>query len=127
MPMTPDEALSELLAITRQLDDVAPTTRSERSSKPDAKSYGRRPRGCAVEPQPRQCPGELAHLRRRLAALDAETVKTPSWQAHLPARINDPDAPARLINRRIDELNEPQRQELEARIAELEAQLGETK
>ena len=127
MPMTPDEALHELLLISQQLAGLSPDDpqRVELESRREELRAAAREAALSSR-SPDNARSELEHLRRRLAALDAETVKTPSWQTHLPARINDPDAPARLINRRIDELNEPERQELEARIAELEAQLGET-
>lgn len=127
MPMTPDEALHELILISRQLAELRPDDPQRVELELRREELRAAAREAALSSRnPDNARNELAHLRRRLAALEAETVKTPSWQAHLPARINDPDAPARLINRRIDELNEPLRQELEARIAELEAQLGET-
>jgi hypothetical protein len=126
MPLTPDDVLRELLDITQRIDTSAPDDPNRvrlEARRTELRTAAREASLSARNPE--YVRGELAHLRRRLAALDGETVKTPSWQKHLPARINDPDAPARLINRRIDELNAPEREELEARIAELEAQLGE--
>jgi hypothetical protein len=126
MPMTPDEALNELLDIVGRLDVMAPDDpqRARLESRREELRIAAREAALSSR-NPANARAELAHLRRRLAALEAEAVKTPSWQRHLPARINDPDAPARLINRRIDELNEPERQDLVTRIRRLEAQLEE--
>lgn len=126
MAMTPDEALSELLTIGRDLDALAPgdPRRLELEARRERLRSAAR-KAAIAGGNPDNTRAELAHLRRRLAALDAETVKTPTWQKQLPAKLNDPDAPARLINRSIEEQNAPERSELEARIAELEDVLEE--
>jgi hypothetical protein len=124
--MTPDDVLEELLAIARRLDTMGPADPERlelEARRSELRSAAQKAALSARDPE--YLKSELRHLRRRLAALDAETVKTPSWQTHLPVRLNDPDAPARLINRQIDELNAPERGELESRISELESRLEE--
>lgn len=88
MPMTPDEALRELLLISPQLAEIAPDDprrvrlesglEEPRDPAREAALSSRKPDNARAEP---------AHLRWRLAALDADTVRTPTWQTHLPASI----------------------------------------
>ena len=127
--ITPDELLDELSAITARLEELPPES-PERSrlelQRDNLRETARRTADAARNLDSLRT--ELVHLRRRLAAFEADKVEVPDWQVALTRggrfSLTDPVADAARINDAMDAATALDRASIEARIADLEETLG---
>ncbi|MDX1384796.1 MAG: hypothetical protein R3190_14180 [Thermoanaerobaculia bacterium] len=68
---------------------------------------------------------EATHIRKRLAAFEAERVGIPRWQSATGGKLTDPRAAGHEINRKLDEATAAERASLQARLGEIEDVLAD--
>ncbi|MDJ0925619.1 MAG: hypothetical protein QNJ77_13760 [Acidimicrobiia bacterium] len=130
MDITPDEVLAELRAIGDQLDALAPDAPERDALEQRRRDLRDAAQATADASRSREhLASELKHLKKRLAAFDAEKINVPAWQIAMTSggrlTINDPAAHASKLNAALDEATALDREAIEARIEQLERALGE--
>jgi len=121
----PDDTLRELQQITDELATAAdddPRRQDLLERREELRRLARA--GHLAMADPAGLERELNHLRKRLATLERERVQIPKWQKQAGGYLTDPEAAGREINRKLDQINAPERATLEQRIAEIESTLG---
>ena len=124
--ITVDAALTELLDISRRLDDLSaddPTRRKLEARREELQQAARMAADRARDPTVLQ--SELDHLHARLADIDNRPIGDAWSQKRNYVWINDPGAYSNVINRKIVEGDRPERDQVVRRIEELETVIQE--
>ncbi len=121
-----DEALSEIAAITEQLDAMGPgyPGRSGLIARRDELRRSARDASAASRPED-TLRYELDQAHRGLSDLEARALERSKSERRTFRWINDPNSESNRINQMLEDQDQAARLQLERRIGEIEAQLGE--